>query len=536
MYVCTSSDIRDWVPKPDLNRSIKRFFDELCEQDGTFWSHYARDSIFSKYASPDPESLAERVSAAYLKLWSTEQRNSETNWRLRNSKDFEPYYHMASAKILEILGDCDLNRVFKHFDFSNGASHAFTREDSDAYNKFNSRSYVTNDAKPYLYALYKMSPVLERESVLDGFSSEYSRTDIALSSFLKSTKLEEPQLAHGNMLFTVPKNDRIERVCAKEPDWNMFFQKGFGGYIRHRLKKISGIDLNDQSINQSLAREGSINNMLATLDLSAASDSMTTELVYKLLPTDWYNHLDAIRSKGTIKDDKYHYWQLFSTMGNGFTFELESLIFYSLAWSVCYLDGIKGRISIYGDDIICPSKSCDTLIALLNHAGFIINTDKSFVEGPFRESCGGHYYNGNDVTPIYIKQPIETLHDFILFRNKFLLWSSNFGHKYLVVDPRCRKFLASLDSQLTKFRALCDPNINLSGTTIICDSFGGKRLVPKTAKKKINQRGAYCYKLLTFEQCREKEINLSRAFTKYRVRNNKRATVFSEVSWRFNPN
>lgn len=458
MYV-SSSMLSSWMPQPGLNRRIKRFFASLSA-DGCFRNTYARDSIFSKYCDPSPESAKRRESAAYEKLWARECVNADTDHRIRHDRSQDTLMFLARQRIASILGDYTVSELLDKSDFSNGASLSRRRSLSDKYNKFDSSSAITTSCIRYYECVW---------NAIEG----------------KAEKAQ-PSIVSGNALFTVPKNAEIDRVCAKEPDWNMYFQKGSGRMIRERLRKV-GINLNDQSINKGLAKRGSIDDSLATLDLSAASDSITDALVYDLLPFDWYWHLDNQRSKHTVKDGKLYKWKLFSTMGNGFTFELESLIFYSLTWAVCYSFGIKGTISVYGDDIICPSDAAEPLIALLNHCGFSVNEEKSFIKGPFRESCGGHYYNGRDVTPIYIKSPITSIQDFILFRNKLLLWASD-GEisRYSYVDPRCREFLASLDSQLSEFRSITS-NIftgSIPSDVILADDGGKYRITNSNIKRK----------------------------------------------------
>lgn len=464
MFMYVSSDmLSSWMPQPGLNRRIKRFFAKISA-DGDFKHTYARDSVFSKYCDPSPESAKQRKDAAYTKLWARECINAETNHRLRHTREHSKLMFLARQRISAVLGDYTVEELLDKSDFSNGASLSRSRPKADKYNKFDSSSAITSSCLRYYERVW---------------NTDHDHAEKA-----------KPLLVSGNALFTVPKNAEIDRTCAKEPDWNMYFQKGSGRMIRERLRRV-GINLNDQSINQKLARQGSIDNSLATLDLSAASDSVTEELVYQLLPYDWYMHLDNQRSKYTVKDKKFYRWNLFSTMGNGFTFELESLIFYSLTWAVCYSLGIKGSVSVYGDDIICPAAASEQLILLLNYCGFTVNKDKSFVEGPFRESCGGHYYNGRDVTPIYIKRPISTIKDFILFRNKFLLWASgNIIDRHSYVDPRCREFLASLDYQLRDFQMITSNVFNgsIPSDVILADDRGKFRIVNEvTQRKKIRR-------------------------------------------------
>ena len=164
----------------------------------------------------------------------------------------------------------------------------------------------------------------------------------------------------------------------------MYLQKMLGDQIR-MLLKWKHIDLNDQRINARLAKLGSERGDLATIDLSSASDSVTTELVKLVMPNDWFYYLDVFRSRHTDCEGTIVTPHMFSSMGNGFTFELESLLFYAITRAACYYTGSAGRISVYGDDIICPSQGYDAVASALAFYGFKVNAKKSFAEGPFRE-------------------------------------------------------------------------------------------------------------------------------------------------------
>lgn len=215
---------------------------------------------------------------------------------------------------------------------------------------------------------------------------------------------------------TVPKSAKEDRNIITEPTLNTYVQKGIGRLIRERLKLV-GCDLNDQSINQSLAEIASVCDHLVTLDLASASDNISIAVVCFLLPVKWVDLLSKFRTgaitlkrgkeKGKLELEK------FSSMGNGFTFELESLIFFALASAVCEFRSHQITphkqpqpqvdYSIYGDDIIVPVECCSLTVEVLEHLGFVINKSKSFVSGPFRESCGGDYLNGTNIRPFYFK-------------------------------------------------------------------------------------------------------------------------------------
>lgn len=189
-----------------------------------------------------------------------------------------------------------------------------------------------------------------------------------------------------------------------------------------------GVNLNDQSINQRRARFASMTGELATIDLSMASDTLARELVTELLPCEWVDVLNDLRSRyttwpnGDVVEN-----QKFSSMGNGFTFELESLIFYALSSSV------SANVSVFGDDIICPTASFEDVKNVLEHAGFAINTSKSFSTGPFRESCGADMFCGVDCTPVYLRSLLRTTEDVVKFHNASRLWWSKASKKPLSV-------------------------------------------------------------------------------------------------------
>lgn len=210
-----------------------------------------------------------------------------------------------------------------------------------------------------------------------------------------------------NRLAFVPKDASTLRSIAVEPSLNVCLQLGVHGYLLQRLKGV-GVDLRSQERNQRLAKCGAAGwqsaDPLATLDLSAASDSMSRELVRRLLPTTWYEFLDALRSKYfRWKGGEPIEYQKWSSMGNGYTFALESLIFWALARACLTMTNCEQEVAVYGDDIIIPRSAALLMIEILKYTGFSINRDKTFVTGPFRESCGSDFFGSQQVTPVYIR-------------------------------------------------------------------------------------------------------------------------------------
>jgi len=211
----------------------------------------------------------------------------------------------------------------------------------------------------------------------------------------------------GNRFTTVPKDADKDRGIAVEPSINIFYQLGYGHVIRSRLRK-SGINLTDgQDIHRQVAREASIKGHLATMDLSNASDTICSNLVKLLLPRSWFEALDDLRSKKTLFRSSWYLLEKFSSMGNGFTFELESLIFLSLILALDptgqkLVPGVN--VFVYGDDLIVPTEFSRAVISVLSFVGLTVNRRKTYIDGPFRESCGGDYFLGVDVRPHFLKE------------------------------------------------------------------------------------------------------------------------------------
>jgi hypothetical protein len=240
-------------------------------------------------------------------------------------------------------------------------------------------------------------------------------------------------VVEGSRLTTVPKNEDTERTIAIEPSGNMALQLAAGRYLEDVLRSI-GLDITKQQPkNKALARSGSISNSLATIDLKSASDCISPELVRTLMPSKWFDLLMTLRSPTTeLPTGETVKLNMISTMGNGYTFPLMTLIISSLIYGFrCSRGGPNLFIdwtstAVFGDDIVIPAHEYEGFSRVLQGAGFIVNHDKSYSEGPFRESCGGDYYNGADVTPFYVK---DLSHDTSIYVaiNQVLEWSSKVG-------------------------------------------------------------------------------------------------------------
>jgi hypothetical protein len=220
-----------------------------------------------------------------------------------------------------------------------------------------------------------------------------------------------------------------------EPLVNASIQRYFGDHLRKRLL-YAGIDLSkDAQKHNKLACEGSVLRNWATLDLSSASDTIARELVRYLVDPYWYRILDAARTKYIeipmydeyVEDlNEYgicsprHALEKFSSMGNGFTFELETIIFLAICIAVCSRKGVGG---VYGDDMIVGTPHYAQVKTVLEAFGFILNADKSYHTGFFRESCGGDYARGVYVKGVTLKEEPNCVTEWYDLHNR--IWEQN---------------------------------------------------------------------------------------------------------------
>lgn len=232
-------------------------------------------------------------------------------------------------------------------------------------------------------------------------------------------------IVEGSKLSLVPKSKKISRTICTEPTVNMFAQLGAGRIIEEKLKRFYSIDLRFQpDINRSLAKTGSINGEYATIDLKSASDTISIDLVKAILPPDVFSTLDQLRSKCVeMPNGEILNLNMMSTMGNGFTFPLQTYIFALISEYIQSKYGMNDKINVFGDDIICRKNCYDDMVTRLTDLGFIVNAKKSFNSGPFRESCGHDYNSGINIRSIYIRRIIND-QDLFSAINRINSWSS----------------------------------------------------------------------------------------------------------------
>jgi hypothetical protein len=350
-------------------------------------------------------------SVGRAKFWEMEVRCRETNKALderRLTTDAWRVIHLARLKITRILGQVPPLSAL-NASFGPGATTGVKSRVANAKAKLSASLACSQELLPFVGDFLAEVPL---------WAWSRAGLDPRFLQVLPAGDREvvfHPQIeVHHGKMSLVPKDARSKRPIIVEPILNGFFQLGVGRYLKDRLRKTVSLDLTDQTRNQRLACEGSVHGGYATVDLSSASDTVSRSLVNLLLPWEWYEFLAKLVTATISEGGRVSDLEKFSSMGNGFTFELESLLFYSVAKACTELLDLPGEVSVFGDDIIVNSRAYSLLNSVLTELGFIVNNDKSFSAGPFRESCGADWFEGKSIRPFYAKKAMSerTLYTF----------------------------------------------------------------------------------------------------------------------------
>lgn len=242
---------------------------------------------------------------------------------------------------------------------------------------------------------------------------------IANSPYAKYNENYTPHtddLHQYSRLTFVPKDSRGPRTISMEPHERMKLQKGVLSLIvefqeEHFAGTKGHINYTDQTINQHLAYLSSIDGKRATIDLKDASDMISWSLVKQLASTDWLEAFTVLRSEKVFVDNELLPLNKFASMGSALCFPVLATVIWSIAR--CY----DPKCYVYGDDLICDAILAKQIMSALEDYGLRINKDKSFLTGPFRESCGGDYIAGYDVS--YIKCKSHDLINYVEMCNLF---------------------------------------------------------------------------------------------------------------------
>jgi hypothetical protein len=249
----------------------------------------------------------------------------------------------------------------------------------------------------------------KEKSLRKWFFKRISGVDQRLYQFRSATLSRENYLepSHGPSLIgqadavsratCVPKDFRSPRIICIEPKEFQFAQQGIWLVLRdliqtHPLTKKS-INFEHQERNAVLCKRHDV----ATIDLKDASDTVMLKLCRILFPREFFKLATRYRSRNiSINGDKIRP-KCFASMGSALCFPIETLVFWAIAQSAIHPMDSRLPVRVFGDDIVVPKGSANFVIKMLETCGFRVNTNKTCIDTPIRESCGAFVYSGIDV-------------------------------------------------------------------------------------------------------------------------------------------
>mgnify|MGYP001151811060 FL=1 len=223
-------------------------------------------------------------------------------------------------------------------------------------------------------------------------------------------------------VITVPKTLKSPRIIAIEPVCMQYTQQALARELIRVLESSrftkGHVNFTCQKVNQELAMKSSADGKFATLDLSSASDRVPYTLAMRMFSSvpDFAGAVDACRSMVARLYEKIDLpLHKFASMGSALCFPVEAMYFYTLCIGsllrkrnlpVTYQNIYKVSrcVYIYGDDIVIPTDDAAATIDYLQKFYCKVGLSKSYWTGKFRESCGVEAFDGEEVTPTYIKQ------------------------------------------------------------------------------------------------------------------------------------
>jgi hypothetical protein len=416
---------------------------------GNFADNYLVTEILRK--SPSIPLPTDRREQALEAFWVSELCCFVTNQRLRS----EPFSleHALRREIAHVLGPLDrkaLSSIDELMRHGPGATASLKGRGLVPSDKFDKQLSLTIDLYPYYKAL--------------------------LGENWHDANRTPAKVVGGNKFTTVPKNARTDRGICAEPTLNMYVQLGIGSYLKRRLKRF-GIDLHDQTLNQRLAQRA-WKDGLATIDLSMASDTLASDVVLRFFPPDWVELLCLPRSHRCNIDGDWHELEKFSSMGNGYTFEIESLLFFSVIKCIVPKEEMC-NVGVYGDDLICPQKYAPVVVDVLKFLGFRTNVKKSFLAGSFFESCGSDWFEGHNVRPFYLKARGENSIPYpVQICNALRLYSKRRAYD-IGCDSRYKALWESMFAKVPWFWSRCKVPLALGDSGVICSREEAKPEKPR---------------------------------------------------------
>lgn len=315
----------------------------------------------------------------------------------RSDEDFVAFQEVSNVVITDLCGEIDTERLIPH----HGPGSTYERLTGN-------RKYFSRKAN-----WYKCLEPFFDESIFYSSEEIYNSSKVIRKTFLESTV----------RVITVMKTLKSPRTIAMEPVAIQMAQQSLKDFLVEKIERgslMSGhVNFTDQKINQRLALESSKTRAFATLDMSDASDRISSKSIWLMLASNptLRDLIFCCRSTKAKVLGKFINLNKFASMGSALCFPMMAMYFYivvivgilkhrGLCPTPVNIRKAGESVYVYGDDIIVPTDVVETVYTTLADFGNVVSRKKSFYKSNFRESCGVDAHNGEDITPVYIRHMI----------------------------------------------------------------------------------------------------------------------------------
>lgn len=274
------------------------------------------------------------------------------------------------------------------------------------------------------------------------YTKYHNEIDVGYVVFRTRLLTEVLTVVDGACASSVPKNIETDRFINIEATFPMILQQIIAQEVRKVLKyRGNSLDpirsssplvdrinygFDAQCLHQFLI----VNKSKATIDFSNASDSVLLKVVIDMFPKCVTELLIKTRSTYVQFPNELLEPIKLSSMGNGYTFEIMSALLYAIATT------FDSAARVFGDDVIISNTKAASFIAACSLIGFNTNMKKTFINSPFRESCGAFYHDDVGFLESFEFKRVENEVDLLTFTNKLFIILNNKNTRILSLTLR----------------------------------------------------------------------------------------------------
>jgi hypothetical protein len=226
-------------------------------------------------------------------------------------------------------------------------------------------------------------------------------------------RLEDIKSDSVVVIKAVNKNFSTARIIGQECADRAYCAQALNVALRRSAEtSIYGkcFHFDDQSPNATACAKASIDGLIASLDQTSASDTITWGMIASWFPNDVVNYMRAVRPKYVVYDGNTRArMEMAFSSGHALTATVQTIVFFAIDLAVTELVASflgkevdpESEIIVYNDDQLVPSYAAEAIRDAHKSFGLITNMEKSYWNGRYREACGEEMLDGISVSHTY---------------------------------------------------------------------------------------------------------------------------------------